>query len=209
MSVGSTTLESWVRQLRRERQGITPSATSITAEQQRKQNGDGFGASLSYNFDSSPVTLVGAYAKSDRTDLQNSQALGYGSNAEAWVTGIKYDANDIYLAVMYSVAQNMTPIGSEGFANTSKNVEAVAQYQFDFGLRPSLGYVQTKGKDLEHGYGEQDLVKYFDVGMTYYFNKNFSAMVDYKINQIDKSAFTRYAGISTDDVVAVGVTYQF
>ncbi|WP_241640624.1 IS3 family transposase [Rosenbergiella epipactidis] len=35
MDVGSTTLESWVRQLRRERQGITPSATPITAEQQR------------------------------------------------------------------------------------------------------------------------------------------------------------------------------
>ncbi len=35
MNVGSTTLESWVRQLRRERQGITPSATPITTEQQR------------------------------------------------------------------------------------------------------------------------------------------------------------------------------
>lgn len=30
MNVGSTTLESWVRQLRRERRGITPSATPIT-----------------------------------------------------------------------------------------------------------------------------------------------------------------------------------
>ncbi|EIZ1613468.1 IS3 family transposase [Escherichia coli] len=35
MNVGSTTLESWVRQLRRERQGITPSATPITSDQQR------------------------------------------------------------------------------------------------------------------------------------------------------------------------------
>ncbi|EFB9738147.1 IS3 family transposase [Escherichia coli] len=35
MNVGSTTLESWVRQLRRERQGITPSATPITTDQQR------------------------------------------------------------------------------------------------------------------------------------------------------------------------------
>ncbi len=33
MNVGSTTLESWVRQLRRERQGITPSATPITPDQ--------------------------------------------------------------------------------------------------------------------------------------------------------------------------------
>lgn len=35
MNVGSTTLESWVRQLRRERHGITPSATPITPDQQR------------------------------------------------------------------------------------------------------------------------------------------------------------------------------
>ncbi|WP_312982892.1 IS3 family transposase [Atlantibacter sp.] len=35
MNVGFTTLESWVRQLRRERQGITPSAKPITPEQQR------------------------------------------------------------------------------------------------------------------------------------------------------------------------------
>ncbi|HAK2160373.1 TPA: IS3 family transposase [Salmonella enterica] len=35
MNVGSTTLESWVRQLRRERKGITPSATPITPDQQR------------------------------------------------------------------------------------------------------------------------------------------------------------------------------
>ncbi len=34
MNVGSTTLESWVHQLRRERQRITPSATPMTAEQQ-------------------------------------------------------------------------------------------------------------------------------------------------------------------------------
>lgn len=35
MNVGFTTLESWVRQLRRERQGITSSATPITPDQQR------------------------------------------------------------------------------------------------------------------------------------------------------------------------------
>ncbi|MFQ3386192.1 IS3-like element ISEc31 family transposase, partial [Escherichia coli] len=35
MNVGSTTLESWVRQLRRERQGIAPSATPVTPDQQR------------------------------------------------------------------------------------------------------------------------------------------------------------------------------
>lgn len=63
----------------------------------------------------------------------------------------------------------MTPI-TGGFANKTQNFEAVAQYQFDFGLRPSLGYVLSKGKDIE-GIGGEDLVNYIDVGATYYFNK--------------------------------------
>jgi outer membrane pore protein E len=100
----------------------------------------------------------------------------------------------------------MTPIGSAGFANKAENFEAVIQYQFDFGLRPSLGYVLSKGKDIEDGIGNEDLVNYIDVGVTYYFNKNMSAMVDYKINQIDSD---NQLGINDDDVVAVGVTYQF
>ncbi|EMB9077315.1 porin, partial [Enterobacter cloacae] len=117
---------------------------------------------------------------------------------------LKYDANDIYLAAMYSETRNMTPI-SGGFANKAQNFEVVAQYQFDFGLRPSLGYVQSKGKDIE-GIGDEDLVKYIDVGATYYFNKNMSAFVDYKINQIDDD---NKLGVSSDDIVALGMTYQF
>jgi outer membrane pore protein C len=34
-----------------------------------------------------------------------------------------------------------------------------------FGLRPSVAYLQSKGKDLE-GYGDQDILKYVDVGAT-------------------------------------------
>jgi len=172
-----------------------------------KQNGDGFGASLAYDFGGSPFSLIGAYANSDRTTAQNEQVPnGRGDNAEAWATGAKFDANNIYIATMYAVSYNMTPISSSrGFANKAENFEAVVQYQFDFGLRPSLGYVMTKGKDIE-GIGDEDLVNYVDVGATYYFNKNFSAMVDYKINQIDSD---NKLGIADDDVVAVGVTYQF
>ncbi|AWF34679.1 gram-negative porin family protein [Klebsiella oxytoca] len=85
----------------------------------------------------------------------------------------------------------------------------VAQYQFDFGLRPSVAYLQSKGKDLGRGYGDEDLLKYVDVGATYYFNKNMSTYVDYKINLLDENNFTRAAGISTDDIVALGLVYQF
>jgi predicted porin len=42
----------------------------------------------------------------------------------------------------------MTREADGTFANKTQNFEAMAQYQFDFGLRPSLSYVQSKGKDL-------------------------------------------------------------
>ncbi|EOV9742726.1 porin, partial [Enterobacter hormaechei] len=170
----------------------------------KKQNGDGFGTSLSYDFGGSDFSVIGAYASSDRTNEQNLQARGEGKKAEGWATGLKYDANDIYLATLYSETRNMAPI-SGGFANKAQNFEVVAQYQFDFGLRPSLGYVQSKGKDIE-GIGDEDIVKYIDVGATYYFNKNMSAFVDYKINQIDDD---NKLGVSSDDIVALGMTYQF
>ncbi|WP_410202733.1 porin, partial [Escherichia coli] len=50
---------------------------------------------------------------------------------------------------------------------------------------------------------------YIDVGATYYLNKNMSTFVDYKINLIDKSDFTKASGVATDDIVAVGLVYQF
>ncbi|MCT5429013.1 porin, partial [Pseudomonas aeruginosa] len=43
----------------------------------------------------------------------------------------------------------------------------------------------------------------------YYFNKNMSAVVDYKINLLKDTEFTREAGISTDNVVGLGLVYQF
>ena len=170
-----------------------------------RENGDGFGTAVTYDFGGSAFSIGGAYTNSDRTDLQVQQLRGEGGKkAEAWATGLKYDANNIYLAAMYSETRNMTPI-SGGFANKAQNFEAVAQYQFDFGLRPSLGYVQSEGKNVE-GIGDVDLVKYIDVGAVYYFNKNMSAFVDYRINQLDSD---NALGINNDDIVAVGMTYQF
>ena len=102
----------------------------------------------------------------------------------------------------------MTKFADYFVANKAQNFEAVAQYQFDFGLRPSVAYLQSKGKDLGI-FGDQDLVKYVDVGATYYFNKNMSTFVDYKINLLDKNDFTKALGVNTDDIVAVGMVYQF
>ncbi|WP_459585754.1 porin, partial [Enterobacter asburiae] len=169
----------------------------------RRSNGDGVGGSISYEFDG--FGIVGAYGAADRTDAQQNPALrGHGDKAEQWATGVKYDANNIYLAANYSETHNATRIAN-GYANKTEDVLLVAQYQFDFGLRPSLAYTKSKGKDIE-GIGDVDLVNYFEVGATYYFNKNMSTYVDYIINQIDSD---NKLGVGSDDTVAVGIVYQF
>ncbi|RPH21810.1 porin [Buttiauxella warmboldiae] len=172
-----------------------------------KQNGDGVGGSLTYDLGEG-FGIGSAISSSKRTTDQNNMAVGEGDRAETYTGGLKYDANNIYLATQYTQTYNATRAGDLGFANKAQNFEVVAQYQFDFGLRPSVAYLQSKGKDIE-GYGDQDLVKYVDVGATYYFNKNMSTYVDYKINLLDENDFTRAAGVGTDDVVGVGLVYQF
>ncbi|MDU3360680.1 MAG: porin [Klebsiella sp.] len=158
------------------------------------------------------ISAAAAYTSSDRTNDQMTQTNARGDKAEAWTAGLKYDANDIYLATMYSETRNMTPYGNDGVANKTQNFEVTAQYQFDFGLRPAISYLQSKGKDLYNNgrYADKDLVKYMDVGATYYFNRNMSTYVDYKINLLDDNdSFYKDNGISTDNIVALGLVYQF
>ncbi|MDA8478959.1 porin OmpC [Citrobacter sp. Awk 4] len=187
------------------------SATNPKGRDAIESNGDGFGLSTTYEYEGFGVGAT--YAKSDRTDGQvaygrTSTLNADGDTAEVWAAGLKYDANNIYLATTYSETRNMTVFGDDYIANKAQNFEVVAQYQFDFGLRPSVAYLKSKGKDLGI-YGDQDLVEYVDLGATYYFNKNMSTFVDYKINLLDDNNFTKRAGVSTDDIVAVGLTYQF
>ena len=44
-----------------------------------------------------------------------------GKNAEVWAAGLKYDANNIYLATTYSETQNMTVFGNNHIANKAQN----------------------------------------------------------------------------------------
>ncbi|CUU24706.1 porin OmpC [Duffyella gerundensis] len=183
------------------------------------QNGDGWGLSTTYDLGSG-FGIGAAMFQSDRTNNQNglgnnnTDIRGRGDKAEVYAGGLKYDANNVYLAATYSKSYNATRFGDSndsdvyGYADKAENWELVAQYQFDFGLRPSLAYVSSRGTDIQ-GYGKQNLKKYIDVGATYYFNKNMSTYVDYQINMLDDNQFTDDAGINTDDVVGVGLVYQF
>ncbi|EHE8581417.1 porin OmpC [Salmonella enterica] len=181
------------------------------------QNGDGFGLSATYDAGMG-ISAGAAYTNSNRTSEQKYRDDG-GNKAEAWTAGLKYDANDVYLAANYTQTRNMTwfniadnsRIGQDNqkdydgdFVHKTDNWEIVAQYQFDSGLRPSVAYLQSRARNT--GYGDFDLVKYADVGTTYNFNKNMSAYVDYKINLLKAD---NPAGLNTDNIVATGLVYQF
>ena len=175
-----------------------------------RQNGDGVGGSITYDYEG--FGIGAAVSSSKRTDDQNfglngygERYLGNGDRAETYTGGLKYDANNIYLAAQYTQTYNATRVGSLGWANKAQNFEAVAQYQFDFGLRPSIAYYKSKAKDVE-GIGDEDYINYIDVGATYYFNKNMSTYVDYQINQLKDD---NKLGINNDDIVALGLVYQF
>lgn len=168
------------------------------------QNGDGFGMSLTYDFGEG-FGAGAAYSNSNRTTEQKLD--GKGNKAEAWTAGLKYDANNIYLAANYTQTRNMTVFDGDnysGFADKTDNWEVVAQYQFDNGLRPSLAYLQSRANDAT--LGDTDLVKYTDVGVNFDFNKNMSAYVDYKINLLKND---NPAGLNTGNIVATGLVYQF
>ncbi|WP_442913061.1 porin [Leclercia sp.] len=189
-----------------------------------KANGDGFSSAVQYDFGEGFAISAG-YETADRTDAQENprtlstpagtvySASAGGERAEAWATAAKYDANNIYAAVSYAQTYNMTREPDSNFANKTQNIEAVVQYQFDFGLRPSVGYVQSKGKDLlaRPGFagGDADLVKYVEVGTWYYFNKNMNVYAAYKFNLLDDNNYSEATGLATDDQAAVGIVYQF
>ncbi|WP_330852974.1 porin [Dickeya undicola] len=193
-----------------------------------KQTGAGWAASTSY---ATPfgVSAVASYAHANRTD---SQVLdGRGKDADLWATGLKYDANSIYVAATYGEYHNLsytkrhtiqtgttatlssngtitsTAVTQKSAFDKTKVFEAVAQYTFDFGLTPSVGYVSAKADDDTAAIHSSDYItKYVSLGLTYAFNKNFSTYTEYDINLIDSN---NAYGLNTNDRVAVGVVYQF
>ncbi|MFS1538975.1 MAG: porin [Candidatus Phlomobacter fragariae] len=92
-------------------------------------------------------------------------------------------------------------------APKTKTFKIVPQYIFDYGLKPSLAYIQAKGKGLGE-YGNNYLNKFISLdSLYYYFNNNFATLLDYKINLLDKNKFTENFGINTDN--SLDLVYYF
>ncbi|WP_392558344.1 porin [Orbus mooreae] len=180
------------------------SGESWTGNQNNEKTWDykeAYGLNTEYAILDTGLTAGAGYATTSKAGPDSKRYNTY-------TFGLKYDANDLYLAANY--------FHQKHDENKVKGFEVVAQYGFDFEvgrLTPSLGYVQHK-TDGDNGY----LAKYVEVGMQYDFNKNLTAIVDYKINLLDSddagalvnngTAYVSHKG-NTKDTVALGLIYQF
>ncbi|XOD70357.1 MAG: porin [Sodalis sp. (in: enterobacteria)] len=193
----------------------------------KEKNGTGYGVSLTYDVGNN-VSVGATYNNSKHIFVQQEKApVGVSSptnkdkkNIDGYSFGMKYDAYNLYLAALYSATRNMTPYGDfsssntvndeiYGFAKKARNLELIAQYQFDFGPRPSIGYLQSRIDSNHNGDKHQNIKKYVEVGASYKFNKNMLTFIDYRINLLSKNKFISTTKISTDNIVAFGMTYIF
>jgi predicted porin len=156
---------------------------------------EAYGANFDYKILDTGLSFAGAYAQAR------------GGDDRTWGAGLKYDANDLYVAAIYVDGRNklIDEEDNESYKLKYRGFEVVAQYGLDFEvgrLTPSIAYVQHKAKVDE----SVDLVKYIEVGASYDFSKNITAIVDYKINLLDEDDVGK---ANTKDTVGLGLIYQF
>ena len=194
---------------------------------------EAYGANVQWNIFDTGLTVGAGYAQT--AGKSKYVEGGEVKKAKTWTTGIKYDNYNLYLAATYFQTKfntwNEKGVDGERYDNPKiKGVELVAQYGIDLEvgrLTPSLAYVQHKLSNIEDEYYDdkhkegRNLAKYISLGATYDLNKNFSAIVEYKFNLLDKrdtGAESNTAHESkgrhaykpgTKDVLGVGLIYQF
>jgi outer membrane pore protein F len=131
------------------------------------------------------------------------KADGKGDKAEAWATGAKYDANNIYLAAVLR-NRNMTrklTVLSLTKLRTSKPLLSISSTSVC--VRPSATFrlkVKTCSRRGFSG-GDADLVKYVEVGATTTSTKTSTSMLTTN-STCWTTTITPSVGIVTDDQAA-------
>ncbi|OCG55438.1 hypothetical protein A9G36_05675 [Gilliamella sp. Choc6-1] len=200
---------------------------SSTVDSIKGKSREAYGANIQWRIFDTGLTAGAGYAQSTVSQTRHN----------TWATGLKYDNYNVYFGASYFQSK-IKQVGFEdedGDAYSSdlkiRGIELVAQYGIDLEigrLTPSLAYVQHKAKYNE-SHGEwlyrngsitSPLAKYVSVGATYDLNKNFSAIVEYQFNLLDRkdigaadnTAHQRDRHLNkpgTKDTLALGLIYQF
>ncbi|SCB76796.1 outer membrane protein N [Gilliamella bombicola] len=206
---------------------------SNSADSIRGGSREAYGANAQWHIFDTGLTAGAGYAQSTSKDHRHS----------TWTGGLKYDNYNLYLGANYFQSKLKRRVDLESAVTGEilktldqkvRGFELVAQYGIDLEvgrLTPSIAYVQHKVK-VDSAHFEDDwyyyhyrgvnspLAKYVSVGATYDLNKNFSAIVEYKFNLLDRKDIGAANNTKvqrdrhlnkpgTKDVLGVGLIYQF
>ncbi|MDR5610933.1 porin [Arsenophonus sp.] len=166
------------------------------------QNGEGWGASVSYNF-SDNLQATMAYFHSKRTQQQQIRP---GKSAEIWAVGFNYDAEPVKFAGLYSESRNIHSHEVDDnvviFGKVS-TIELLTSYTFASGLEPGVAYFYSRADKAV------DVVNYLNIFTNYNFNDNFKAYAAYKVNLLRNSQLGNELELARDNVIGIGMTYSF
>ncbi|OTQ72239.1 hypothetical protein B6D17_01915 [Gilliamella apis] len=196
----------------------------------RGESREAYGANVQWRIFDTGLTAGAGYAQTSTSNNRQS----------TWATGLKYDNYNLYLGATYFQSKfkdSKTFVWPDGYVRhvdeKIKGFELVAQYGIDLPvgrITPSLAYVQHKYKYSSENFVANNirhiadgwntpLAKYVSLGATYDLNKNFSTIVEYKFNLLDRKDLgaiqntqnSRGHGSKpgTKDVLGVGLIYQF
>ena len=197
---------------------------------------EAYGANIQWRIFDTGLTAGAGYAQTSNSYNRQS----------TWATGLKYDNYNLYLAATYFQSKFKEGVTRQWLDDADRVVyekdvdakirgfELVAQYGIDLPvgrITPSLAYVQHKAKldSVNDVVGNvryighkvsSPLAKYVSLGATYDLNKNFSAIVEYKFNLLDRKDIGAALNTETQrdrhlnkpgtkDVLGVGLIYQF
>ncbi|QJC35355.1 porin [Enterobacteriaceae endosymbiont of Donacia proxima] len=200
----------------------------------KEKNKKGWGTSIEYKLGDSGLSFIGAYFNSlkinNKSNVINTTFFAKEKNfnykqendkknnsIKAFSIGAKYEKNNIYLAAVFTEAQNSLIYLADYkylFANEIKNLEIVGQYKFSNELKTTISYVQSEGYNIPLGRhfngGTINFVKYVSIDTIYTFSKNLSAYISYRINLLSKN--NRYINtnhIFHHNLFGIGLIYKF
>ena len=196
----------------------------------RGESREAYGANVQWRIFDTGLTAGAGYAQTSTSNNRQS----------TWATGLKYDNYNLYLGATYFQSKfkdSKTFVWPDGYVRhvdeKIKGFELVAQYGIDLPvgrITPSLAYVQHKYKYSSENFVANNirhiadgwntpLAKYVSLGATYDLNKNFSTIVEYKFNLLDRKDLGAIQNTQnprghgskpgTKDVLGVGLIYQF
>ncbi|BAP58736.1 porin [Candidatus Tachikawaea gelatinosa] len=190
-------------------------------DRQDRYNDNGYGFSLTYI---TPFNMGFSFAygmqkrRNEEATAAHPIIFGVGHRSEYWTTAFKYDTKPLYLALSYS--QSLNGIYLEGityhdggyFAHGSitkaRNVEAMIQYRFDFGLNASILYSRLEGYHIQNTVDDGNIPvgNDFKINTTFYFNKNAFVYAEIVLNKLHKN---RDIETRLDNSFSTGIVYNF